>query len=321
MESAKRIAALTQDPLDTHSIIRRTKKARWSRQKKAEARTAKEASVVHRRRRNSKTEPSFAERLLICARRASFTKSIGKGDCSSPSVDILTSCGEPKECTACETAEGPSSQICVLHVQPLIVLDLNGIMCHRVRFDHESTLSIDDYRDIRGRVAQTPVVPRPDLEKFLRYLDRHFCLAVWTSAKTKTAKKLVNILFPEDLKSRLLFCWAQGRCRGHKTETGITFEKDLAKVWKAYPLWDSKNTLLVDDSPNKCVQVECGLHPPPLHGRQKAAMGTQTDEENVALQLNFFQKLVSFWTETSDPNRYESFLKIHARGHMGWEMR
>jgi hypothetical protein len=113
-----------------------------------------------------------------------------------------------------------------IRVQPLIVLDLNGILCHRIRKNEIVTASTTrkkktasccyhhhhDYRPVAFDIANTPVIPRTDITRFVRYMDQHFCLAVWTSAKSKTAKALVNQLFPPDIASRLLFIWDQKDC-------------------------------------------------------------------------------------------------------------
>ena len=53
-----------------------------------------------------------------------------------------------------------------------------------------------------GTIAQTAIIPRTDLGTFLHFLDNHFCLAIWTSAKRRTAKRLLTMLIPEGIKSR-----------------------------------------------------------------------------------------------------------------------
>lgn len=78
--------------------------------------------------------------------------------------------------------------------KPLLVLDVNGILCRRVRRrDDDEAVA---YRSSLGHVALTDIVPRTDLNQFLLLLDSHFTLAVWSSAKQKTLKKLIQMLFP-----------------------------------------------------------------------------------------------------------------------------
>lgn len=94
--------------------------------------------------------------------------------------------------------------------RPLIILDLNGILCHRIR-DRNLPQGTRFRRSV-ANVANTDVVPRSDLREFLELLHRNFTLAVWTSATYKTAKKLVRALFPEDISRRLAFVWSRSYC-------------------------------------------------------------------------------------------------------------
>lgn len=98
----------------------------------------------------------------------------------------------------------------IAHTRPLIILDLNGILCHRIRDWNLPNGS--RFRRSIGRIANTEVVPRSDLHDFLGFLHRNFTLAVWTSATYKTARKLVRALFPEGIGRRLAFVWSRSYC-------------------------------------------------------------------------------------------------------------
>lgn len=285
-----------------------------------------------------------------------------------------------------------------IFVKPLLVLDLNGILCFRVRRSwpgnsrdrngKSSTTTITAkshlpppppktaasfYRPQLGPIiAMTPVIPRPNLLDFMHFVDQHFCLAIWTSAKAKTAKALVELLIPEPIRRRLLFVWAQHHCQvdsqqqlsqsfipvaaaaaaSTKTDTpdpsSVVYKKDLGHVWREFPLWNQSNTLLMDDSPDKCVAwQENAIHPPALHGKTMAACSSSssvaieqhnngvemTDEDNVARQQVFFERLVQHWRDNSSVHDWDGenvialatngeghfrFLQEHAVGHMGW---
>ncbi|KAL7566493.1 hypothetical protein ACA910_000965 [Epithemia clementina (nom. ined.)] len=241
----------------------------------------------------------------------------------------------------------------IVHVQPLLVLDLNGILCHRVRHNRAPNTPKSAYRHSVLNVANTPVVPRTDLHDFLSFLDRNFCLGVWTSAKNRTAIALVSALFPSDVASRLLFVWAQHHCDTIQSDggddDGLVFEKNLTKVWKEFPLWNVNNTVLIDDSPDKCTQWHANaVHPPPLNGLRSDWEGnSMPDEVNERQQRLFFDGLAAFWkrhkvvqtwdeesgdattyiTDTSngreeslhDSNGLLQYLKQRAVGHMGWK--
>jgi NLI interacting factor-like phosphatase len=242
-----------------------------------------------------------------------------------------------------------------INIQPLMILDLNGILCHRIRRrPNQDPPIISEYRSQLGpKVAHTPIIPRPDLLHFLEFVDRHFCLAVWTSAKPKTAKKLVDLLIPKSIKDRLLFVWSQGQCLVDESPSNseskeTIFIKDLDLVWQKFPLWNQYNTILMDDSPEKCARwKENALHPPPLHGRkQKRADEPEdsarvwiSDEENVRQQFEFLTLFTAHWTSCPVTKVWESnidhdgarsvvnnandgmstFLVKHATEFMGWK--
>lgn len=252
-----------------------------------------------------------------------------------------------------ETRDFASTEVRI-NVKPLIVLDLNGILCFRIRrqlkFADQEVNTIYPYRPQLGPdIAQTPIIPRPDVASFLEYLDQHFCLAIWTSARAKTANELIKILVPEPVRDRLLFVWSQTQCEGSlqtpdsSIPSDMVYRKNLDAVWKKYPLWNTCNTLLIDDSPDKCIYYkENSIHPPSLNGRHVPTDRSfihpkvqMSDEENVAKQLEFMQKLVQHWTANSvvqiwdsqnkdrrfitvngEQNEMKSFLVQHATGHM-----
>lgn len=215
-------------------------------------------------------------------------------------------------------------------VKPLLIMDLNGILCHRIRKGRPDLYPHLQYRTpVDVRVGDTTVISRVGVEAFLRYLNEHFCLAVWTSAKPKTAKGLLKLLFPETIRTNLVFVWSQNKCQRIPVggDDDVVFVKSLSKVWKQFPLWNSANTLLMDDSPEKCPEYYYNtLHPPPLNGKIVTANTEQySDERNETCQLEFITKLAEdhfgeprqTWPDTND-SAFFDFLHQTARNHMGW---
>lgn len=213
----------------------------------------------------------------------------------------------------------PGRTAATILVRPLLVLDLNGILCHRIRRGRPPPPA--HYREAVTTVANTPIIPRSDLIPFLRMLQRHFSLAIWTSAKAKTASQLLNKLLPPELASTFLFVYAQHHCRSipsgdtnpsapaHETDGSggasnrsqvgwdeyekPVFEKDLSVVWESFPLWNANNTVLYDDSPEKCLQWQSNaIHPPPL-------TGTHLDDPVQEQQAALLRQLAEHWT--NDP--------------------
>ena len=202
------------------------------------------------------------------------------------------------------------------------------------------------YRTSIATIARTPIVPRQGLKHFLKMLDQSFTLAIWTSATKKTAKELVKALFPKDIRARLLFVWSQDQCENLSAKEmglvnsrrSIIFRKHLCDVWKSYPIWNQENTLLMDDSPEKCPKISRGngLHPPPLSGLKSSSLDwirkgcsmtgsplneefvlSFSDDHNIRKQKEFFHDLVMAWKSTSDGAFLASYLPKFGKGHMG----
>ena len=205
--------------------------------------------------------------------------------------------------------EEPNKCICV---KPLVILDLNGILCKRVRFtekcngdDVQKYFHVSQRHILRspvGHIAGTPIIARLKLTHFLEQLDSDFALAVWSSAKRKTTKSLVDLLFPKPIARRLVFVWGQENCTSISQKEGKAnvklyevHSKPLRKVWDKYHFWDSSNTLLIDDSPEKCSDFEQNtVNPPPINGVDLKYVhdhGFVFDEVNEIEQERFFRNL------------------------------
>ena len=137
----------------------------------------------------------------------------------------------------------------------LVILDLNGVVCHRER--------VQLYDDISLSLAQCSPVhrngpfflwPRPDArELFDKLVAQGFDLAVWTSVSRKNAVPwMVENIFGPERTEKFLFVWCQEECvkdGEHPLKPGVAnFTKPLDKVWKAYPEYEEKTTLIIDDS-------------------------------------------------------------------------
>lgn len=275
-------------------------KKRWSKQEKRKHKLQKPEVSQQR---------SKSQRFHQCAQNASHTRAVMIPQSISV-VSIKTT--SKSNLVSLEDSS-------FFYVKPLIILDLNGILCHRIR-DKDGEIG-NPYRDSIANIAMTPIISRPALPEFLKMLDDHFCLAVWTSAKAKTANKLLKVLFPDTIREKLLFVWSQSQCKSIRTNSNNTlFQKPLQSVFQKYPLWNESNTILVDDSPEKSVDRCNTLHPPSLNGKHRSSI-IISDEENVRFQREFFVQLVQFFAEPKDADAlaFHSFLKSHGSNHMGWE--
>eukprot|EP00980_Cylindrotheca_fusiformis_P005347 scaffold1138_cov128-Cylindrotheca_fusiformis.AAC.29 len=228
----------------------------------------------------------------------------------------------------------PSNVACIA-VKPLLILDINGILCHRVR--HEDQNPHLSFRPAVKKVNGTPIIVRPSASIFLNFLSQHFCLAIWTSAKAKTARLILRAVVQPDVRNKLLFVWSQKHCRERQPvrddqqgdDRHPVFMKSLQQVYDYFPLWGPCNTVLVDDSPEKCHSSDSlnTLHPPSLHGKSiTSATSTllMSDEDNHEKQSLFFGLLADHFNTrsvlqaNSDEDHLSGFFRQHAQGHMGW---
>lgn len=144
----------------------------------------------------------------------------------------------------------------------------------------------------------------------------------------------------------------RNRALPHKDVTAV---KSMSKVWSSYPLWDATNTILLDDSPEKCPSQFRGnaLHPPPLCGTITTTIATagvdentielpeesagtgdadgsgeekkpdedatpsivDNDEVNQNTQRKFFRLLSKHWSKSPPKGNLISFLEEHAKAH------
>lgn len=156
----------------------------------------------------------------------------------------------------------------------LFILDLNGTLLHRITRSHLVRVAKEhaNYRPPNCVVNGNPIFFRPGHCDFLQRLLGLGQVAVWTSAMPKNAHPMVmhtfNGLLTKDMINRyrrpsdgpwregpheLLFVWSQDRCDTRRApgQEKPEFRKDLERAWKAYPNFSSRNTIVIDDSPEK----------------------------------------------------------------------
>jgi len=282
------------------------KKKRWTAEQRAQRAAEIEESKRSRIPKAKPHKPSPFEKLQQCIISSAHTGSVRAEGCDAENLTRIV------VRTACQKSSIRDHSCGYVLVQPLIIFDLNGVLCHRIRKHREPEgAEPDSYRPaLEKRIVKTVVIPRPNLHTFLRWADQNFCVAVWTSAKLKTARQLVEHLFPEDVRNRLLFLWGQDRCQQAdipSTESCVPlFYKDLKRVWEEFPLWSSHNTIIVDDSPEKCQRwIGNAIHPLPLNGRnEKAFVGMcpleEADEDNCNAQEKFLHRLLDFYLRRNE---------------------
>ena len=303
------------------SSTSKTSKKRYSREEK---RLHQQQIGGEKQKPKLEKKPAwtFPEKLLDYGAKAAATQGVVLKTLQESDGDVRVITSTSSDMFTVEESSAASN---VIVVKPLLILDLNGILCHRIRKGREDLYPNVPFRKAVDHIANTPVVPRVHGDHFLNYLDANFCLAVWTSAKPKTAKLLLKVLFPEPIRERLLFVWSQNHCLSVPGDGETIFVKPLSKVWYKHPLWNPSNTFLMDDSPEKCPDQNNTLHPPPMHGKQLSAAVPMSDEENGEHQMRFFSHVVQHfmepretWPSKDSEAALAEFLNRSARSHMGW---
>ncbi|KAI8563162.1 hypothetical protein RHMOL_Rhmol03G0091000 [Rhododendron molle] len=117
----------------------------------------------------------------------------------------------------------------------LIVLDLNGLLVHRVyRFDRN--FNVQDYPPPDVICGPHLVFTRPFCSEFLEFCFERFEVGIWSSARERSIDTILNTI-KTGLKDKLLFVWDQEKC----TDSGFKslerkdkpiYLKELKKLWE-----------------------------------------------------------------------------------------
>ena len=164
----------------------------------------------------------------------------------------------------------------------------------------------------------------PEISQNLLFVwHRNFCNLVDTTSQevshdSQDKKRSKNSHAKMESTSKRNKSSKASKRRTKSSHEDIIAIKSLAKVWDSFPLWNSTNTLLIDDSPEKTPKkyIANSLHPTPISGTTSSNEG---DEENQNSQRYFFEFLGKNWTVMSPSDYLSSFLKQNAREYnMGW---
>jgi len=139
--------------------------------------------------------------------------------------------------------------------KPLVILDLNEVLLDRLYVDDPKLKPECDCF-----VGKFAIWLRPDAQSFLNHILEDYHVAIWSSAKAYNVDQMLSVLCTPGQRQQLLFVWAQEECTSRPTSKDSKhqgrplFLKDLRKVWGAFPEFDETNTILIDNSPEKCEE-------------------------------------------------------------------
>jgi hypothetical protein len=117
----------------------------------------------------------------------------------------------------------------------LIVLDIDGTLLHA---SFESEQYISTYK----------LHYRPGLLEFIKLIQTHFEVAIWTAGSDDYAKFVCDRLF--DNLDPPLFIWSHKRCTIRYVQTGLTISKAYIIKKLSKIKWNINRILIVDNTPS-----------------------------------------------------------------------
>lgn len=222
-------------------------------------------------------------------------------------------------------------------LKPLLILDLNGTILHRLTRSHERSAARvhPSYTGPSYTVNGNPCFLRPHLHAFLQWALGVFEVGIWTSARMKNAAPMTvnalrdivdfNEMEPElgafvplerlvnkDTKEyKLKFIWHQEQCTTtHKPKTDTDFSykphfvKDLNTIFSHYPQYNTTNTFIIDDSSGKIRPEHCSCFIKVKEFRvDNPSVDYKKDEELLNLKRILQRKLGLLADDTKQDNR------------------
>lgn len=142
--------------------------------------------------------------------------------------------------------------------KPLLVLDINGLLCYKVK---QPYMKPDDGNFLDRKFYR--VYRRPGVEEFLEWCLKNYDVAMWSSTTTYNAQPILKWLFPlRGTLKPVKFSWYRDRTNldpdyniDNRVQNHDTV-KNLVNIWSDPYVNDSRrynkfNTLIVDDSVRK----------------------------------------------------------------------
>jgi len=180
----------------------------------------------------------------------------------------------------------------------LIILDLNGILVHRV---FEKDRSKDQMNGVNGkdcvREGNFIIRKRPGCDEFLDSIFARAEVGIWSSAMKHNVIPMAKYIMGDHYKD-LLFIWDKDDCEKIKAVVEgeqPTFAKNLRTVWDKYPCFNEDNTIIIDDSEAKMINNPKACHRNP--GKWEHGV---IDAESKAVELSSLQVFQSSTDESTE---------------------
>ncbi len=144
------------------------------------------------------------------------------------------------------------------NIKPLIILDLNGVLCYKIPKDEDDVINKDNLISAEYH----NIYIRPNVKKFIFWLLKEYSVAIFSSTTYKYVNIILNNIFTNNQRKQLVFLWCRDRCTlDPEFKNNLTIKKhETIKLLSSVignpyinskRIYDLNNTLFLDDSPNK----------------------------------------------------------------------
>lgn len=138
----------------------------------------------------------------------------------------------------------------------LVILDFNGIFCkkrYRKANPLEAEITDSEWRKDIMIIDDMEFYINPNIKKFIKTIQKRHVLAIWSSTSKHYVKTVLAHIY-SDWKERFLFVWSRNKCvKNPDPKISWMTIKPLTEVFKNYPQWNKKNTLIIDDDEHKVM--------------------------------------------------------------------
>lgn len=150
----------------------------------------------------------------------------------------------------------------------LLILDLNGVLV--------------------ARRSKGSFIHRPYAKEFIDFAFKNFAVGVWTSGLQRTCEPIIESVMGE-YKHRLLFVFFRDKCELTPTpDNKYGTKKHLKYIFSMFPdSFHSVNTIIIDDSPEKCSHPDIALCPAPFNKPSQ-----QKDDEGLKEVISVLKEVL-----------------------------
>ena len=182
-----------------------------------------------------------------------------------------------------------------------IILNLNGLLCHVVESQYDEKDPLYSSKLIKYPINQYRyVLCHKDAHEFLDWCIQFFDVFIWSACRRTKLFEIINRVFSQQL-SKIAGVLSQEHCSKATwiVQSRQVFFKKLETFWGLHPLYNKKNTLIIDDSFYKVFfgnpQGNSLIVPQLYH---------QTSEQRITFLKEDLRNWLFLWLQNDDRQKY-----------------